>query len=173
MIPKSGATFSNDFSKFVLGWHEEYSSSVVSNCPPQAQAGNWQLYIHTTSIYYQISQWVQILSVNCIVFSFLLFFTLKLFFRLNNVKNKIDRQTIDQYSQTLVVILFLHSSFFTKYSRKIDENIVRKFLVKKHVERYKNATLEIISTHCDTREFGSEQIELQYENRQLAKKANI
>ena len=61
MIHKSGATFSNDFSKFVLGWHEEYSSSVVSNCPPQAQAGNWQLYIHTTSIYYQRLQWVQII----------------------------------------------------------------------------------------------------------------
>ena len=61
MIHKSGATFSNDFSKFVLGWHVEYSSSVVSNCPPQAQAGNWQLYIHTTSIYYQRLQWVQII----------------------------------------------------------------------------------------------------------------
>jgi hypothetical protein len=107
MIHKSGATFSNDFRKFVLAWHEEgrrnlsnfggsfikeplfmgfslekdnyvlffskfrrthwpmgynapVPSSVVSNCPPQAQAGNWQLYIHTTSIYYQRSQWVEI-----------------------------------------------------------------------------------------------------------------
>ena len=100
MIHKSGATFSNDFSKFVLGWHEEYSSSVVSNCPPQAQAGNWQLYIHTTSIYYQISQWVQILSevkvckLYCLSFPFI--FHIETFFcRLNNVKNKIERQTIE------------------------------------------------------------------------------
>ena len=45
--------------------------------------------------------------------------------------------------------------------------------MKTQLHGNKNATSELISTHCDTREFGSEQIELQYENRQLAKKANI
>ena len=90
--PYTGATFSIIPSMA--------RAAVVSNCPPQAQAGNWQLYIHTTSIYYQRSQWVQILSevkvckLYCLSFPFI--FHIETFFcRLNNVKNKIDRQTID------------------------------------------------------------------------------